>query len=91
MKNYNDGNISSIKKDIKLKLFTDKTCLCYQIIMNKIKTNFLFGSNLFYIQPHESLGNLLPHVQLPHNMWLAIKLEGISLLKPSNKEPVFDI
>ena len=74
MKKYNENNVANIKKDIKIKLFTDKTCLCYQIVMNKIRTNLLFGSNLFYIQPHESLNTLLPSAQLSHNMWLAIKL-----------------
>ena len=80
-----------MKKGVKTNLFLNKAYLCYQIIMNKISSNFLFSSNLFYIEIHKSLNNLLPTIRLSYNMWLAIKLEGVSLLKPFNKEPVFEI
>jgi hypothetical protein len=59
MKNYNEKNVSTVKKDIKIKLYLDKMYLCCLIVFNKIKTNFLFESNLFYVQPHEQLSKIL--------------------------------
>jgi hypothetical protein len=61
--------------------------MCYQIVMNKIKSNPLYNSNLFYVQPHESTLAKLQKEKIPtaHNMWLAIKPECMGVLKPSTK------
>lgn len=67
--------------------------LCSQIVLNKIKTNPIFGSNLFYVQPHSLTYNKLHQRQLnvAYNMWLAVKVESVDLLTPSSKESILEL
>lgn len=50
--------------------------LCSQIVLNKIKTNPIFGSNLFYVQPHANCYKKLEErgLKVAYNMWLAVKV-----------------
>lgn len=50
--------------------------LCSQIVLNKIKTNPIFGSNLFYVQPHNNCYKKLEErgMKVAYNMWLAVKV-----------------
>lgn len=61
--------------------------LCSQIVLNKIKLNPIFGSNLFYVQPYKKTFEELSEDghKMAYNMWLAIKVEGLHLLTPSSK------
>jgi hypothetical protein len=65
--------------------------MCYQIVINKIKSNALYNSNVFYVQPHESTILKLEKegIQTAHNMYLAIKPQCMGVLKPSTKETLF--
>ena len=64
--------------------------LCSQIVLNKIKMNPIFGSNIFYVQPHSSCYDKLQKKKLKvaYNMWLAVKVESLDLLTPSSKESI---
>lgn len=64
--------------------------LCSQIVINKIKSNPIFGSNLFYVQPYKETFEKLGK-KMAFNMWLAIKVEGLNLLTPSSKEIVLEV
>lgn len=50
--------------------------LCSQIVINKIKSNIIFGSNLFYVQPYKKTFEKLSGEgkKMAYNMWLAIKV-----------------
>lgn len=50
--------------------------LCSQIVINKIKTNSIYGSNLFYVQPYKTTYDKLVKEghKMAYNMWLAIKV-----------------
>lgn len=78
---------------VKINLLIDKECMCYQIVLNKIKPNALYNSNLFYVQPHDTTLEMLEkqHIQIAHNMWLAITPECLAVLKPSTKENLFKL
>ncbi len=53
---YNNDQVKNhkIKADTvsKRNLYFGHKYLCSQIVLNKIKANPIFGSNLFYVQPH---------------------------------------
>jgi hypothetical protein len=53
LKTHNMNKLSEAKSNTKIKLLIEKECLCYQMVMNKIKSNPLYSSNLFYVQPHD--------------------------------------
>ena len=59
-------------------------------MLNKIKTNTIFGSNLFYVQPHAVCYKKLEEkgLKVAYNMWLAVKVESVDLLTPSSKESI---
>jgi hypothetical protein len=44
--------------------------------MNKIKSNVIYGSNLFYVQPYKETYDKLinENKKMAYNMWLAIKV-----------------
>lgn len=67
--------------------------LCSQIVVNKIKNNPIYGSNLFYVQPYKSTYDKLTkeNRKMAYNMWLAIKVESLNLLTPSSKETVLEL
>jgi hypothetical protein len=67
--------------------------LCSQIVLNKIKTNPIFGSNLFYVQPHANCYKKLEErgQKVAYNMWLAVKVESVDLLTPSSKESILEL
>ena len=50
--------------------------LCSQIVINKIRSNPIFGSNLFYVQPYKATYDKLVDCgkKMAYNMWLAIKV-----------------
>jgi hypothetical protein len=60
----------------KMSLYFGHKHLCSQIVINKIKTKPIFGSNLFYVQPHSSCYKKLEDEgrNVAYNMWLAVKL-----------------
>lgn len=62
-------------------------------MINKIKSNVIFGANLFYVQPYKKTFEKLSNegIKMAYNMWLAIKVEGLNLLTPSSKETVFEL
>jgi hypothetical protein len=66
--------------------FTHKH-LCSQVVINKIKTNHLFGTNLFYVQPHNYTYAKLEKkgLKASFNMWLAVSVDSLQLLSPSSK------
>jgi hypothetical protein len=55
---YNRGqlNANKLKADTvsKMALYFGHKHLCSQIVLNKIKGNSIYGSNIFYVQPHSS-------------------------------------
>jgi hypothetical protein len=59
-------------------------------VLNKIRVNPIFGSNLFYVQPHNTCYKKLEQKQLKasFNMWLAVSVESVKLLSPSSKESI---
>lgn len=61
--------------------------------MNKIKSNVIYGSNLFYVQPYKETYDKLinENKKMAYNMWLAIKVQGLILLTPSSKETVLEL
>ena len=67
--------------------------LCSQIVINKIKSNPIYGSNLFYVQPYKNTYDKLVEngCKMAYNMWLAIKVECLNLLTPSSKETVLEL
>lgn len=67
--------------------------LCSQIVLNKIKSNPIFGSNIFYVQPHSSCYKKLEekNLKVAYNMWLAVKVASLDLLTPSSKESILNI
>jgi len=78
-----------IKTDIPLKmaLHFGHRHLASQIVLNRIKMNSLYGSNLFYVQPYKKTYEELKTsaLKIAYNMWLAVKVDSISLLTPSSK------
>lgn len=50
--------------------------LCGQIVINKIKSSPIYGSNLFYVQPYKTAYDKLVEkgCKMAYNMWLAIKV-----------------
>jgi hypothetical protein len=80
---------NKIKADTasKTALYFGKKQLCSQIVLNKIKCNPIFGSNIFYVQPYTSTFEMLKKEKknMAFNMWLAIKVESLNLLTPSTK------
>ena len=94
---YNRAQLHSnrIKADTvsKMALYFGHKHLCSQIVLNKIKGNPIFGSNIFYVQPHSSCYRKLEEegLKVAYNMWLAVKIESISLLTPSSKESIFEL
>lgn len=61
--------------------------LASQIVLNKIKSNPIYGSNLFYVQPYKTIYEEFKTqgLKMSYNMWLAVKVDSISLLTPSSK------
>ena len=55
---YNRGQLkqNKIKADTvsKMASYFGHKHLCSQIVLNKIKANPIFGSNIFYVQPHST-------------------------------------
>jgi hypothetical protein len=86
---------NKIKADTvsKQSLYFGHKHLCSQIVLNKIKTNPIFGSNLFYVQPHGLTYNKLDSrgLKVAYNMWLAVKVESVDLLTPSSKESILEL
>lgn len=80
---------SKIKTDIPLKmsLHFGHRHLASQIVLNRIKCNPIYGSNLFYVQPYKKTYEELKKesLKIAYNMWLAVKFDSISLLTPSSK------
>jgi hypothetical protein len=76
-----------------MSLYFGNKHLCSQIVINKIKANSIFGSNLFYVQPHSSCYKKLEEqgLKVAYNMWLAVKLESLDLLTPSSKEFILEL
>lgn len=93
LKAHNVSKLSETKSNTKIKLLIEKEFLCYQMVMNKIKSNPLYSSNLFYVQPHDDTLKKFEKegIETAHNMWLAIRLEGMSVLKPSTRATLFEI
>jgi len=54
LKEHNVAKLAKAKPSYRLELLIEKEFMCYQIVLNKIKTNPLYNSNLFYVQPHDS-------------------------------------
>ena len=81
--------LKKIKTDsvAKTALYFGRRHLCSQIVINKIKTNPIYGSNLFYVQPYKATYEKLQNkgCKMAYNMWLAIKVESLNLLTPSSK------
>lgn len=94
---YNTEQLSQgrIRADTasKTALYFGHRHLCSQIVLNKIKTNPIFGSNIFYVQPHAATYKKLEEggLKVAYNMWLAIKVEALNLLTPSSKESVLEL
>lgn len=68
--------------------------LASQIVLNKIKASPIYGSNLFYVQPYKKTYEELKEQQslkMAYNMWLAVKVDSLSLLTPSSKESQFEM
>jgi hypothetical protein len=67
--------------------------LCSQVVLNKIKSNPLFGSNLFYVQPYSVTHAHLEQkgLKVSFNMWLAVSVDSLQLLSPSSKESVLEL
>lgn len=80
---------NKIKTDIPLKmsLHFGHRHLASQIVLNRIKSNTIYGSNLFYVQPYKKTYEELKQesLKMEYNMWLAVKVDSISLLTPSSK------
>ena len=87
--------LKNIKMDSvsKTALYFGHSHLCSQIVVNKIKSNPIYGSNLFYVQPYKSSYEKLAKEgrKMAYNMWLAIKVESLNLLTPSSKETVLEL
>ena len=62
-------------------------------MLNKIRSNSIYGSNLFYVQPYKLTYDDLvgKGLKMAYNMWLAIKFESLTLLTPSSKETVLEL
>jgi hypothetical protein len=77
----------------KQSLFFGLRHLCSQVVLNKIKANPLFGSNLFYVQPYNTTYARLEQkgLKMSFNMWLAVSVDSLQLLSPSSKESVFEL
>lgn len=88
---YNEEQLrhNKIKSNIqsKMALHFGHRHLASQVVLNKIKANPIYGSNLFYVQPYkktyEELASL--SLKMSYNMWLAVKVDSLSLLTPSCK------
>lgn len=80
---------NKIKTDIPLKmaLHFGHRHLASQIVLNRVKSNPIYGSNLFYVQPYKKTYEELKttSTKIAYNMWLAVKVDSISLLTPSSK------
>ena len=94
---YNEQQIKhhKIKADSpqKTALYFGHRHLASQIVLNKIKSNHIYGSNLFYVQPYKKTYEELigQSLKMSYNMWLAVKVDSISLLTPSSKEAQFEL
>ena len=94
---YNQLQIKQnvIKNDSpqKTALYFGHRHLSSQIVLNKIKSNQIYGSNLFYVQPYKKTYEQLKNqsLKMSYNMWLAVKVDSISLLTPSSKQSQFQL
>ena len=86
----NKLKVDSVSKN---SLYFGRKHLCSQIVLNKIKSNPIFGSNIFYVSPHTSCYKKLEDkgIKMAYNMWLAVKVESVNLLTPSSKETVLQL
>ena len=75
----NKLKVDSVSKN---SLYFGRKHLCSQIVLNKIKSNPIFGSNIFYVSPHTSCYKKLEDkgIKMAYNMWLAVKVESVNLL-----------
>ena len=84
---------NKIKTDTisKTALYFGHRHLASQIVLNKIKSNPIYGSNLFYIQPYKTTYEELKKEdrKMAYNMWVALKVDSLNLLTPSSKESQF--
>lgn len=63
------------------------------MVLNKIKNNPVFGSNIFYVQPHAKTYEMLQAdgLKVAYNIWLAVKVESLNLLTPSSKKCLLEL